>query len=286
MAPYALREALSASQRTPLLTLLSIVAISLSLFVVGLFGLTAYNISRAIDEIEERVEVVAYLRDGTTDEQLTVARAEITALPEVQQLLYVSKTEALATAMDEFDEFRDAFADLDVNPLPASLELRLNDGFRDPESVELLAQRLLAYPFVEDVSFGRPWIEKIVSLRRISAGAAGVLGISFGIVAAIIIASAIRIAVFARREEISIMRLVGATDGFIRRPFLLEGFIAGLVGGALAVALTFVTFRVVDATLISISWLPIEWTLLGVAAGAIFGLLSSAVAVRRHLGAI
>lgn len=79
------------------------------------------------------------------------------------------------------------------------------------------------------------------------------------------------------------MRLVGATHGFIRRPFLLEGTIAGLVGGGLAVALTYATFRAVSAGLIQIAWLPLPYTLLGIGVGAAFGLLSSAAAVRRHL---
>ncbi len=286
MMPHAVREALSAWRRTPLLTTLSVVAISLSLFVVGLFGLTAYNVSRAIDRIEERVEIVAYLRDSATEEQVALTRSEISTLPEVSDVQYISKTEALATAMEELTEFREAFADLDVNPLPASFEVRLNDGYRDPETVERIAQRLLSYSFVEDVQFGRAWIEKIVSLRRITGGAAAVLGIAFGLVAAIIIASAMRIAVFARREEISIMRLVGATNGFISRPFLLEGLATGGLGGILAVGLTYATYRIVDESLIQIDWLPPEWALIGIAVGAVFGLLSSAVAVRRHLRAI
>ncbi|HEX2190961.1 MAG TPA: permease-like cell division protein FtsX [Longimicrobiaceae bacterium] len=284
--PYALREALSAFHRSPLLTLLSVVAVAFSLFVVGLFGLTAHNITRAIDRIEEKVEVVAYLRDDASDEQLRILQQEVRLIPEVLGVRYVSKTEALATARQEMEEFRDVFTDLETNPLPASLELRLKPGSRDPEAVERVARGLAAYPFVEDVRFGRDWLAKIVSMRRIAGGAATIIGGAFAAVAAIIIATAVRIAVFARREEISIMRLVGATDGFVRRPFLLEGLVSGLLGGLAAAALAWAAFRVVDRVLIRIEWLPLPWVLAGVAAGAAFGLFSSAIAVRRHLRAV
>ncbi|MBV9773447.1 MAG: ABC transporter permease [Gemmatimonadetes bacterium] len=284
--PYALREALAAFRRSPLLTLLSVVAVAFSLFVVGLFGLTTYNIRRAIERIEERVEIVAYLRDDVTDDQLRLVQEEVRTMPEVMQVRYVSQTEALATAMREMEEFRDVFTDLEVNPLPASLELRMKPDARNAASVERVAKQLRAYPFVEDVRFGRDWLDKIESLRRIAAGAAGIIGGAFAAVAAIIIATAVRIAVFARREEISIMRLVGATDGFVRRPFLLEGIVTGLLGGVLAGALTYAAFRLIDAVLLRIEWLPFDWVVAGVVAGTIFGFLSSAVAVRRHLRAL
>ncbi|HEX7242567.1 MAG TPA: permease-like cell division protein FtsX [Longimicrobiaceae bacterium] len=284
--PYALREALAAFRRTPLLTLLSVVAVAFSLFVVGLFGLTAHNIRLALERLEERVEVVAYLREDATEEQLRIMEQEVRLLPEVLEVRHVSKTEALATAMREMEEFRDVFSDLDVNPLPASMEMRMKPGSRTPAAVERVARSLRAYPFVEDVRFGGDWLGKIVFLRRIAGGAATIIGGAFAAVAAIIIATAVRIAVFARREEISIMRLVGATDGFVRRPFLLEGLATGILGGFVAAGLAYAAFRLVDTVLIRIQWLPFEWVVAGVAAGAAFGLLSSSVAVRRHLRAI
>lgn len=284
--PYSVREALAAFRRSPLLAFLSVMAIGFSLFVIGLFGLTAYNISQAIEQVEAKVEIVAYLDDATTPAQLELAQAEIGALPEVLELRYVTKTEALADAMAEMEEFRDVFADLEQNPLPASMELRLKPGSRTPAAVQKVSKRLEAYPFVEDVRYGREWLDKIFLLRRIAGGAATVIGGAFAVVAAIIIATAIRIAVFARREEISIMRLVGATDAFVQRPFLLEGLMTGALGGLLAALLTWGAYRILDRTMFQIAWLPGEWVFVVVAAGTVFGLLSSMVAVRRHLDAV
>lgn len=281
--PYALREALAAFRRTPLLAALSIVAIAFALFVIGLFGLTAFNIRRAIEKVEEKVEIVAYLADAATPAQLEAAQQEVRAMPEVAELRYVTKTEALATAMAEMEEFREVFSDLDTNPLPASLEVRLKPGNRSPAAVERVAKRVQAYPFVEDVRYGRDWLNTIYTLRRIAAGVAMVIGGAFALVAAIVIATAVRITVFARREEISIMRLVGATDSFVQRPFLLEGLVSGLLGGLAAAALTYGTYRVLGSTMFRVEWVPGEWIVLTVLAGTAFGLLSSLIAVRRHL---
>ena len=280
---YSFREALVAFRRTPLLAVLSVVAISLSLFVVGLFALTAFNIRVAIETIEERVEVVAYLRDEATIEQIRLVEQDLHAMPQVRRIDYVSKDDALVSAVQELKEFREVFTDLEVNPLPASLEIRLQPGHRNPEALDLVASRLSGYEFIEEVSFGRDWVGKIVSLRRIAAGATAIIGGAFAAVAGIIIATAVRISVFARRDEIEIMRLVGATDGFIQRPFLFEGLFAGCVGGLIAAGLTFSAYEVVGAALMEIQWLPSSWALFGVLGGALYGLLSSAVAVRRHL---
>lgn len=284
--PYALREALAAIRRTPLLTGLSVIAIAFALFVIGLFGLTAFNIRRAIEKVEEKVEIVAYLTDETAEAQRVGAEQELRALPGVAGLRYVTKTEALATAMAEMEEFKDIAADLENNPLPASFEVRMKPGSRSPVEVERVARRIQAYPFVEDVRYGRDWLNTIHTLRRIAGGVAMVIGGAFALVAAIVIATAVRITVFARREEIGIMRLVGATDGFVQRPFLLEGLASGLLGGILAAALTWTTYRLLGSTMFSVEWLPGQWIVLTVLGGTAFGLLSSLIAVRRHLSQV
>ncbi|HEU0054637.1 MAG TPA: permease-like cell division protein FtsX [Longimicrobium sp.] len=284
--PYSLREALAAFRRSPLLTMLSVVAIGFALFVVGLFGLTAFNIAQAIRKVEARVEIVAYLGDATTEAQRTLAEQEIGRVPGVAKVRYVSKVEALATARAEMDEFREVFADLEQNPLPASFEITLAEDSRTPQAAQRVARRVQAYDFVEDVRYGREWLDKIYLLRRIAGGAATVIGGAFALVAAIIIATAVRIAVFARREEIAIMRLVGATDGFVQRPFILEGLITGLLGGALAAGLTYAAYSILSATMFRIEWVPGEWIFLVMVVGTVFGFLSSMVAVRRHLRAV
>jgi cell division transport system permease protein len=279
---YALREAIAAFRRAPI-TVLAAAMVGLALFVIGLFSLAAYNMEEALREVETRVEVVVYLRDDVRTSEIELAQRDLATPREVLDVRYVSKAMALENARRDLRDLEGVFADLAVNPLPASLEVRLREEHRNKESVENVAALASAYPFVEDVAYGREWVEKIFALRRIAGVSVAVMGVSFAIVAALIMGTALKIAVFARRDEIYVMRLVGARDGFIRLPFLLEGAITGLAGGVFAVLLTYVTFRVAYRFLFEISWVPATWVLVGVTAGVVFGVFASGFSVRRHL---
>ncbi len=280
---HALREALAGFRRAPVLTGLAAGMVGLALFVLGLFGLATYNLRLALQSIEERVEVVVYLRDDARQSEIDLAEKELSALPEVSAVSFVSKRDALARAKRDLPEFAELFGTAGVNPLPQSLEIELKPQARNQESVEGVAKTAGAYPFVEDVQFGRDWVEKLFALRRIGAATTAVLGGAFFLVAALIIATALRIAIFARRDEIYVMRLVGAKNGFIQRPFLVEGAISGLLGGLLAWILTYATYRGVYAYLFAVAWIPPGWITGGIGAGMMFGVLASGLAIRRHL---
>lgn len=280
---YVLREAFAAIRRAPVLTALSAAMVALALLVVGLFGLVTFNLQQALARVEERVEVVAYVRDGARREEVAVAEEALLELDEVRSVTFLSKEDALAAAREEFPEFRDIFGDLAVNPLPASLEIELQTGFRSPEAIARVAGMASLYDFVEEVVYGQDWVNRLYVLRRVGAVATTILGLAFALVAALIIGTAIRIAVFARRDEIQIMRLVGATNGFIRRPFLVEGFLTGIAGGILAIGLTYAAFLVGYRLIFPLEWLPWSWVAGGALAGGLFGVLASTLAIRRHL---
>lgn len=281
--PYSLREALNAFRRSPMLASLSVAMIGMSLLVVGLFGIAAYNIRRVIDRMEARVEIVAYLRDSANPQELQRAQQALQSLGAVRAVTYISREQALDIARRELPEFQNLFGGMDGNPLPASFEISLQPGQKNAEAVRSIAQQVARFEFVEDVRFGNDWLDKIYLLRRVAGAATIILGGAFALVAALIIGAAVRIAIFARRDEISIMRLVGATDAFVRRPFLLEGLMTGVCGGALALLLTYVTFRLLSNSLLQLEWVPVEWILGILALGSVLGGLASAIAVRRHL---
>jgi cell division transport system permease protein len=280
---YALREALAAFRRAPVLTGLSAAMIALSLFVVGLFGLLAHNVRTVVETVESRVEVVAYLRDDATPSSVEIAQQQISEFGEVREVRYVSREEALVVAREELRELASIFGTLETNPLPASLEISLQRGRTDGDAVRSVADRVALYPFVEEVQFGEDWLDMVYVLRRIAGIATLTLGLGFAAVAALIIGAAIRMAIFARRDEIIIMRLVGATDAFIRMPFVIEGMITGLFGAILAVGATWLVFTLLSGSVFEILWLPGHYLLAGLAAGAVVGLLASLAAVRRHL---
>jgi cell division transport system permease protein len=278
-----LREALLAFRRAPLLSALSVTTIAFSLFVVGLFGLVAVNLQRALREVAERVEIVAYLLPGTPIETVTLGVQDIAAFPEVQSATYVTEAQALARARGELVEFRDVLRELERNPLPASIEIKLKPTVRDADHVNDVADRLKGFGFVDDVRFGRDWVEKLDRLRQIATAVGLVVGTAFAIVAIIIIGTTIRMAVLQRGREIAIMRLVGATNGFIRRPFLLQGAIKGMLGGLVAVGLCFAAYALINRWLLQTAFFSREQALAIVGFGTLIGLIGSAASVGRHL---
>jgi cell division transport system permease protein len=260
------REALLSFRRAPLLSALSITTIAFSLFTLGLFGLVAINLRKALLGLEERVEIVAFVLRGTPAETITLATQDIAAFPEVQDVTFVTEQQALARARKELVEFRDAYRDLQVNPLPASMEVQLKEGYRDSRTVERVAERLRGFGFVDDVRFGREWVQRLDQLRNVTGLVGFVIGLAFAAVAIVIIGVTIRLTLLQRAREISIMRLVGATNWFIRGPFLLEGALKGLMGGLLSL----IFFR------------PDQMMLL-IVFGVLLGLAGSLVSVGRHL---
>ena len=281
------REAVLSFRRAPLLSALSVTTIAFSLFTLGLFGLVAINLRQALRGLEERVEVVAFVLRGTPAETITLATQDVAAFPEVEDVVYVTEEQALARARNELVEFRDAYRDLHVNPLPASIEVRLREGYRDAAAAERVAQRLRGFEFVNDVRFGRDWVQKLDHLRNVTGIVGVVIGLAFAAVAVVIIGVTIRLTLLQRAREISIMRLVGATNWFIRGPFLLEGALKGLLGGFLSLLLCYggyLLFR--DRTGGTFAGLiffqPVQMAAI-VAFGVMLGLAGSLVSVGRHL---
>jgi cell division transport system permease protein len=281
------REALLSFRRAPLLSTLSITTIAFSLFTLGLFGLVAINLREALRGLEERVEIVAFVLRGTPAETITLASQDIAAFPEVQDVAYVSEEQALARARRELVEFRDAYRDLQVNPLPASLEVRLKNGYRDAAHVERVAQRLRGFGFVNDVRFGREWVQKLDHLRNITGIVGLVIGMAFAAVAVVIIGVTIRLTLLQRAREITIMRLVGATNWFIRGPFLLEGALKGLLGGLLSLVLCYAGYLLFrdqsGGTFAGLIFFHPLQMLAIVIFGVLLGLGGSMVSVGRHL---
>lgn len=277
---YAFREAIRGLARAPLLGALSVTTIAFSLFAFGLFGLVALNIRQTLAQVEERVEIRAFVIDGTPIEATTAMLGDVQAFPEVEDAVLVTPAEALERARRELEEFADVY---ESAMLPASIDVRMKEGFRDPDHVRTIADRLRTYPFVDDVRYGEDWVEKLYRMRTIAGVASTVLGVAFAAVAMIIIGATIRMTVLARSKEIEIMRLVGATNAFIRRPFLIEGFLKGTAGGIVALLFTYVAHQALTRWLFSAAFFDVKLSLLGIAGGALLGLVGSAIAVGRHL---
>ncbi len=276
----ALREVALGFRRAPLLSILSITTIAFSLFAFGLFSLVALNIRSALREVESQVEIRAFVLDSTSVDEVGRVMEEIAGYQEVERVEYVSPEQALERARRELGEFKDVF---DAAFLPGSIDIRLRDGFRDPTTVRSVVQRLSSFKFVDDVRYGEEWVTKLYRIRTVATVAGVALGLAFAAVAVIIIGATIRMAMMARGREISIMRLVGATDSFIRRPFLIDGFLKGILGGLLALLLTWLASTLITRIFIQTEFFDLRLAALGFVSGALLGVLGSAYSVSRHL---
>ena len=276
----ALRETMIGFRRAPMLSALSITTIAFSLFAFGLFSLVAVNIRKTLRDVESRVEIRAFLADGTPVEVVSAAMGDIGAFPEVSRVEYISPDSALARARAELGEFKDVF---ESAFLPASIDIRMREGHRDPTTVRAIAARIKSFDFVDDVRYGEDWVDKLYRIRNVATAAGVTRGLAFAAVAIIIISATIRMAVMARAKEISIMRLVGATDAFIRRPFLIEGFLKGVLGGLLALGLTWFANIVISRNFIQTEFFSRGLIALGLLGGALIGIIGSSLSVGRHL---
>ena len=279
----SVREAWNASRRAPLLSALGVITISFSLFAFGLFALVGVNIRHALRGVEERVEVRAFVADGTPADAIATAMADISAFPEVARVDFVTQEGALERARKDMGEFSDVFEEA---VLPASIDIHLKAGLRDPGTVRSGSDRVKSYQFVDDVRYGEEWVAKLYQLRTVAAGTGLGLGVAFAAVAIIIIGATIRVSVLARAREIAIMRLVGATDGFIRAPFLIDGFVKGIIGGLLALLFTWIAYRTIDGRFIKLVFFDPRFIVVGILTGALIGVAGSATSVWSHLGRI
>lgn len=299
---YSLREAGRHFRRNWSTVLGAIVTIFLSLFVIGLFVLGSVLVGNMVGNVEDQVTIQAFLSDDASQGDVDALQAKIEGWGTVQSVTYKSKEEALEEYKQTMSNRNaaDAVAALDgENPVPASLVINLTD----PKDVESVAGDLIADKGFEKVAddaddpassvqYGRETVERLFSVTYYLRIAAIALVVMLAFIAFVFINNTIRLAISARRREIAIMRLVGASNGFIRGPFMMEGMLEALIGSALAVIVLSAGMSVViprlQSSLQFLSFdLPLSVLVLThvalVVIGLLIGLFGSMIAMRRYL---
>jgi len=239
---YFLREAASDLWNRRTVNLISIGTIGASLYVAGLFILLTTNIGRVVSSWAEENRVSVYLSDAMADDARARLERRLAGDAAVKSVEFVSKEEALGRFRRDFPDLVDLAVGLGTNPLPASFEVTVRREAVDPRLIEKLAATISAEAGVEGVRYDLAWIRRVRTLLRILGLGGSFLGGILLAAAVITIYGVIRLNVFARREEIEILRLVGATRGFIRGPFLVEGAFQGIAAALLALALIAATW--------------------------------------------
>jgi cell division transport system permease protein len=239
---YALDEAAASLWRGRQAGLLSTATIALALFVLGGFLLATANLERLGAEWSDSAELSVYLKDGITPAERRAIEMVVTSNDTVSTHEYVSKADALIRFKQTFGDLAVAIDGLGDNPLPASIEVHLRPGPGATAGVDGLANRLRQMPGAADVRYDRQWLNRMISAIGLIRGIGLVLGLVLTVAAALTVANVVRLALYARREELEIMQLVGAPQVYVRGPFVMEGVLQGGIGALAALGVLGLAF--------------------------------------------
>ena len=241
---YFFDEAVASLRRGFRTAVVAMITIGVAFFVLGGFLLVTANLQRLFSRWQEAAEFSVYLHDdsatGAAERRASIEKT-LRDSGLVRALEVISKEEALRRFKQNFSALADTMGDIDANPLPASIEVRLAPN-ADPAQVQTLATKVATLPGVADVRYDRQWIQRLMNAAALVRAGGFALAAVLVFAAALTVASVVRLALLARNEEIHIMQLVGAPLGYIRGPFIIEGLIQGGVGAVLALAVLWVTF--------------------------------------------
>lgn len=297
---YFFRESLTGFIRNLSTTLGSVITIFLSLLIIGIFCICGVIINNVVTSVENQVSITAYVADDASEQDIQSVEQFVQGLPGVESVDFTTKEQALENFTNSMTSNPDIVAQLDgENPLPASIDVNLSEA----QSVSDIANQILNnQTFVkicdnpddpsDSLQYGQKTVDKLFSLTNAIRYIGIALIVVLVLIAFIFINNTIRLAILARRKEIAIMRLVGASNGFIRGPFLAEGALHAIIGAVLAIGvIELIRILALPRITTALPWLPINvdpitFVLTYVAllvAGLVIGLLGSVFAMRRYL---
>ncbi len=297
---YFFRESLTGFTRNLSTTLGSIITIFLSLLIIGIFSICGLIINNVVASVENQVSITAYVADDAAQKGITEVRDYVQNLEGVESVSFTTKEQALENFSNSMTSNPDIVDQLDgQNPLPASIDVQLTDA----QEVTVIAEEIQNNPTFQKIcdnpedpadslQYGQKTVDKLFSLTNaIRIGGVALIALLI-FIAFIFINNTIRLAILARRKEIAIMRLVGASNGFIRGPFLAEGALHAIIGSVFAVGVMEILRNLVlPRASAALPWLPIQidvsWFIIIylalLVAGLVIGLLGSMFAMRRYL---
>lgn len=282
-AAYLIREATAGFSRRRLTTSVTVLIMGSALLVLALFILVALNLGIMLERARAGVDIRVFLVEGLDAERQAALQPPFLAIPGVSRAHFIGKQQALAELSADLGEAADVLALLPENPLPASYHLELLPGYREPAAVEAIAVELRRWPEVEDVVFSQAWLNALAVWAELFRWGSLIVLLVVLIASVFVISNTVRLTMAGSRRAIEIQILVGATDGFIRTPFLIEGVLHGLLAGVLAMGALAGGYRLLALRLEGLAFFSA-----GQIAGFILfcmalGLLGSLAAISRFL---
>ena len=290
---YFIRRAVRNMRQWPLLCTAAILTMAVALATVATFFLVVVNVEQLAKSWTKEIQVVAYLEKALPPREISQTISRLKQIPEVESVAYVSQNEALRRFKSRLGEDASLLEGISRNLLPASFELGLHPDFRNRQGVEKVVRKLENTLDIEDLRYGQTWLERFNDFVDMLRFVGMVLGGFLLFAALFIVSNTIKLTLYARRDELEIMALVGATMRFIKVPFLLEGAIQGIIGGLLSLGFLALIFKFVIEQSIQSFWLtPTDFQLLFltlnqqitlVVAGMCLGLLGSLTSLRKFV---
>jgi cell division transport system permease protein len=291
---YFLKESTSSMKRNMALTLAAIMVTSISLILLGFVGMIVHAGNGLATNLKYRVdEIRVFLKDDVTTEERESLERFIRKMTEVKSVRYISKEQALEDFKNMYKDQADMLKQIEGNPLPAEFKIRM----LDPKYNHIVAQRLQSRPEIskdssgkKEIKFPEDVVNKVLRWTGAIQNVGLVIVVAFGIVAIALVSITIRMAIYSRRKEIGIMKLVGATNWFIRWPFIMEGVIEGFLGAIVAILAALVLHawliskveHAAESNLVGGAYLAVL-SLLLIVIGIIIGAIGSAFALRRYI---
>lgn len=286
---YFLRETVTSLVRNRFMAVASILTVTLSMFILGAFLSAVLNINHMATYLESQVEMTVYLKDGIkTDDVMTVGK-QLKQLNGLKGISFTNKDQALANFRESMGDQSALLDSMNGNPLPASYKI----SFQSPDQLQDAVNLVTKYPQVDDVQYGQEIVEQLYRVAQFIRISGIILILFLAAAELFIISNTIRLTVFARRREIQIMKYVGATNGFVRWPFLFEGMVIGFIGSGISSILLWLCYRMIqeeihNAGLVFIPLLAmypfiVHVAIFLLAAGIIIGALGSAISLRKYM---
>ena len=240
------RRAIDDILKNGFLNLVTVITISLSILITSAFILFFINTDDVINSWKSGLRIMAYLKPGINNTERDLLKQNIQTLDGVQSVQYIPKEEGLRLLKAQMENQASVLDNLTENPLPDSFEIRMSANVESWQRIASLAARIEGLPHVEEVEYGQRWIGRFIDIFNLFRLAGYAMGALFFVAAVFIVANTIRLVIYARREEVEIMRLVGATDSFIKIPFYIVGLIQGALGAIIGNGLLYLVFSLLS----------------------------------------
>ncbi|MDA3898041.1 MAG: permease-like cell division protein FtsX [Desulfobacteraceae bacterium] len=242
MIVSAAKRAITDIENNKFLHFISVVTIALSVFIVSAFSLFFNNATDFLDAWRSGVRITAYLNDNVPELQRTELMEKVRNSSGVSAIQFISKDDAYNDLHEKIGQQSSLLDGLDKNPLPDSIEITLADSYRQIEDIEKLAKKIRELPHVEDVEYAQKWLYRFNGIYNLFKVTGMVLVSIFFIATFLIIANTIRLIMYSRREEIEIIRIIGADEAFIKYPLFFEAMAQGFLGGVAGILMLYLSF--------------------------------------------